>query len=152
MSLPDHNGIYSGRESQVPVGGRVIMHRDSIRKLPSVASILVPAFLLIWLSSGFALNSRQPGGLRCKGRIVSIGDNTFDVLGKCGDPDWSNSYQVERAAKRFYGSHGNRETFSVKETVLVEEWTYNLGSTKFVRYLTFENGILIRIETGKYGY
>lgn len=121
-------------------------------KLFSVASILVPAFLLFWVGSGSALNSRQPGGLRCKGRIVSIGDSTFDVFSKCGDPDWSNTYEVERAAKRVYGPTGNRETLFVKEKVIVEEWTYNLGSTKFVRYLTFENGILVSIETGNYGY
>ena len=28
----------------------------------------------------------------------------------------------------------------VKEQVKIEEWTYNLGSTRFVRYLRVENG------------
>ena len=34
----------------------------------------------------------------------------------------------------------------------VEVWTYNFGSRTFVRYLEFENGTLVRIETGGYGY
>jgi hypothetical protein len=39
-----------------------------------------------------------------------------------------------------------------KELVTVEEWEYNLGPTKFIRYLRFENGRLIRITDGDYGY
>jgi len=40
----------------------------------------------------------------------------------------------------------------VKELVTVEEWEYNLGPTRFIRYLQFENGRLIRIIDGDYGY
>jgi hypothetical protein len=40
----------------------------------------------------------------------------------------------------------------VKELVTVEEWEYNLGSNRFIRYLRFENGRLIRITVGDYGY
>jgi len=36
--------------------------------------------------------------------------------------------------------------------VTVEEWEYNLGPGRFIRYLTFENGRLIKITTGDYGY
>ncbi|MDY0041468.1 MAG: DUF2845 domain-containing protein [Desulforhabdus sp.] len=128
------------------------MHSHLIRKLPVAALISCSAILLFCAGSGIASNSRQPGGLRCKGRIVYIGDTTFDVFSKCGDPDWSHSYEVERGAKRVQGPPGKRETFFIKEAVLVEEWTYNLGSTRFIRYLTFENGVLVSIETGKYGY
>jgi len=39
-----------------------------------------------------------------------------------------------------------------KELVTVEEWEYNLGPGSFIRYLTFENGRLIKITTGDYGY
>jgi len=30
--------------------------------------------------------------------------------------------------------------------------TFNFGPTRFIRYLTFENGILTEINTGKRGY
>ena len=39
-----------------------------------------------------------------------------------------------------------------KELVTVEEWEYNLGPGRFIRYLTFENGRLIKITIGDYGY
>jgi hypothetical protein len=45
-----------------------------------------------------------------------------------------------------------REPFLVKEQVKIEEWTYNLGTTRFVRYLRFENGILTEIRTGDKGF
>jgi hypothetical protein len=40
----------------------------------------------------------------------------------------------------------------VEELVTVEEWEYNFGSTRFIRYLQFENGRLTRITEGDYGY
>jgi hypothetical protein len=42
--------------------------------------------------------------------------------------------------------------FLVDELVTIEEWEYNLGPTKFIRYLTFENGWLVSIALGDYGY
>ena len=39
-----------------------------------------------------------------------------------------------------------------KVLVTVEEWEYNLGPGRFIRYLTFESGRLIKINTGDYGY
>jgi hypothetical protein len=34
----------------------------------------------------------------------------------------------------------------------LEVWTYNLGPRSFIRHLEFDDGILVRIETGGYGY
>lgn len=45
-----------------------------------------------------------------------------------------------------------REPLFVEEFVEIEEWTYNLGSTRFIRYLIFENGVLVDIITGDYGF
>ncbi len=36
--------------------------------------------------------------------------------------------------------------------VTIEEWTYNLGPNRFLRILTFRNGVLANIKTGGYGY
>jgi hypothetical protein len=40
----------------------------------------------------------------------------------------------------------------VDKLVTVEELEYNLGSNRFTRYIRFENGRLIRITKGDYGY
>jgi Protein of unknown function (DUF2845) len=37
-------------------------------------------------------------------------------------------------------------------TVTVELWTYDFGPSSFVRHLTFEDGTLLRVDTGSYGY
>jgi hypothetical protein len=43
------------------------------------------------------------------------------------------------------------ESFDAPVTIEVEEWVYNMGSTSFVYFLIFNNGILKRIESGAYG-
>jgi hypothetical protein len=114
--------------------------------------IIVPAL------QGFAAS----GDLRCGTRIVSLGDRKFDVLSKCGEPTYS-SVRYEKRFKRdlfrdlfppreLRESEKYREPLFVEELVEVEEWVYNFGSLQFIRYLTFENGILVDIETGDYGY
>ena len=45
-----------------------------------------------------------------------------------------------------------REPYLAVEDILIEEWTYNLGPTRFIRYLIFENGRLVDIKTGDYGF
>jgi hypothetical protein len=80
-------------------------------------------------------------GLRCGGRIVSIGDTTSQVIYKCGEPDHIESREEVRIKRDFYYSYdphesykGYREPFFVKEYVKIEEWTYNFGPTTFIRY------------------
>ena len=36
-------------------------------------------------------------------------------------------------------------------SVVIDEWTYDLGTHSLVRYLTFEQGRLLRVATGGYG-
>jgi hypothetical protein len=36
--------------------------------------------------------------------------------------------------------------------VSVDEWTFNLGPTQFMRILTFRNGELVDISTGERGF
>jgi len=102
------------------------------------------------------------GTLRCDKGIVSHGDRLFVVLMKCGEPTYRSIKYEKRIKRDLYRdlfpprdlreSERYREPLFVEELVDVEEWVYNLGSLQFVRYLTFENGILVNIELGDYGY
>jgi len=94
---------------------------------------------------------------RCGGDIISIGARKTEVLRKCGEPSSIETWE----AVRYKSSLGSRPVlpdedlarpFLVKELVNIEEWEYNQGPGKFIRYLRFENGRLIRITTGDYGY
>jgi hypothetical protein len=94
----------------------------------------------------------------CGSKMISIGDYQYDVLNKCGEPSHIEVWEKIRI-KRDFGPRlletemgGDQWPLFVKELVKVEEWEYNLGPTRFIRYLRFENGRLIRITEGDYGY
>jgi len=80
----------------------------------------------------------------CDDRVISVGDSKTDVLIKCGEPFYKDSHQEE--LKERFGVSGSRSIF-----VTVEEWTYNFGPQRFTRIITFRNGQVVDIRTGKYG-
>jgi hypothetical protein len=86
----------------------------------------------------------EPAARECSEQIVSVGDSKADVLAKCGEPSLKDTH-VEEFREKLDGA--TRTVF-----VTVEEWTYNLGPSRFVRILTFRNSKLSGIRTGNYGY
>jgi hypothetical protein len=94
----------------------------------------------------------------CGSKIIKTRDYKYDVLRRCGEPSHIEVWEEVRI-KRDFGSGlfetemgFNRWPLFVKELVTIEEWEYNLGSNRFIRYLRFENGRLTRITEGDYGY
>jgi hypothetical protein len=94
----------------------------------------------------------------CGSKIITIRDHKFDVLRKCGDPSHAEVWEEVHTTRDFGPMLSETEMglyrlpLIVGERVTIEEWEYNLGPTKFIRYLRFENGRLIRITDGNYGY
>jgi Protein of unknown function (DUF2845) len=98
---------------------------------------------------------------RCNGKIVAEGDYAYDVLARCGEPDYVQAWEEDRIRRDRYrplepqnkrDRDHYREPSLVKEHVIIEIWTYNLGRQRLTRYLRFENGRLEEITTGDYGY
>ncbi len=82
----------------------------------------------------------------CKGGILTIGLSKAEVLLKCGQPTFKSTDQVIHQAQGPHsGYHG------IYLPVSIEEWTYDLGPTRFIRILTFKNGKLTEIRNGFYG-
>jgi hypothetical protein len=117
-----------------------------------IGCVLLTALLLV--ASAGALDM----GFTCGSFIVAVGDRAYDVLKKCGDPVYVESWQEVRArgdidpwtvepGRRYYIG-----PLYAQELVTVEEWEYDLGPNRFIRYLRFENGRLTRVTTGDYGY
>ena len=100
------------------------------------------------LVSGLLLGAGNASAMRCGNQLVLIGDRNHDVLRKCGEPD----EREERPEKRYFRVFREGGFFEVLQEVTVEQWTYNLGPNMFIRILRFENGRLVEIETGEYGY
>jgi len=118
-----------------------------------VWSCLLPllGLTLLWM----VCPALADNAVRCRSRLVSIGDTQSEVLEKCGDPVWIGGWDEapNRTVSRFYDYERNRYKApeSTRGPIRIDVWAYNFGSNRFVRYLHFENRRLIRIESGEKG-
>jgi hypothetical protein len=105
---------------------------------------------------GSASVASADNGFRCgSGRLVSVGDRMDEVLERCGEPD----AVIQRVEKRKVKHKVTRRVGNVEESIVeeeeievpVDEWAYDMGRYVFIRYVVFENGKVINVETGKYG-
>jgi len=69
--------------------------------------------------------------IRCGNELVRVGDPTIELLQRCGEPD----------LKELLNTDG----------LIVEKWTYNCGSLRFMRIITLKGGVVHRIELADYG-
>lgn len=105
----------------------------------------------------------QAMAFMCGSELVTIGDTRDEVRDICGEPQSVETWDEERLPwyphepdiPYWYGRdrrYVNPSPYPPSRIVRVEEWVYNLGSNRLIRYLRFENGRLKMIETGGYGY
>ncbi|UCH80491.1 MAG: DUF2845 domain-containing protein [Nitrospiraceae bacterium] len=109
---------------------------------------------------------------RCS-QLIDEGDMKIEVIIKCGDPYSIEFYWEERFSgvssavrtrkiPRFF-KDGNefKKDFRMKREkihqqkrkfVNIEEWTYNFGPGHFLNFITFENGKVVKVEDGDYGF
>lgn len=99
-----------------------------LRAMDTAKSIRIRSvLLLLWFAAGTAA-----AGLRCDTTLIARGMTPPEVVERCGDPEYESAFVEVRQPGVW---------------VYVDEWLYNLGSNRFRRLLTFENGRLVRIET-----
>jgi len=125
------------------------------------------AFILPLILSLFVLSSAHGSSLRCGVRLITVGDFKARVLAECGEPDQVDAWEEERVYgfrhhPGYYGIYENYEfrsnneghgtPYRVRKLVLVEEWTYNHGPGRFMDHLRLENGVVIHIHSGDYGF
>ncbi len=70
-------------------------------------------------------------------RIISTGDSMYDVQALCDPPVAKNQRTLVS---------GSKESFN---TIVVDEWTYDLGPNRFRTTLVFHNGVLFQVVTGR---
>ena len=113
---------------------------------------LCQVVLSIFLFFYFPTIAFADRAFRCNGRLVYIGDPKTDVLSKCGEPDHIEQWEENSNGytSKIYDYEKERYQLPelIKGPILVERWTYNLGSNQFTRYLLFQNGELYKIERG----
>ena len=92
-----------------------------------------------------AASASSSGSLRCGNDLVSVGNTKAEVIIKCGAPDWKDDWTNEII-------NNVNTADELRVSVDRERWVYNFGPNSFLRFLLFENGRLINISTGGYGY
>jgi len=86
---------------------------------------------------------------RCTSNSFREGESTYELLARCGDPAVRDVREESRTESvRTAGS----EEDSVTRYFTTEVWTYDLGPKQFVRFVVIEDGRVVRLGTGNYGY
>lgn len=83
------------------------------------------------------------GNRACQLDQLQDGMHKIDVVRRCGKPDFTD----RRHDQRSFASGGMTRSYAIT----VDEWTYNLGPTRFLTTLVFENGRLTDIQRGERG-
>lgn len=106
---------------------------------------VIAALLALATALAASTTAGAAGGFRCGNRLVNEGDRLDEVFRRCGEPTF-RTFSIESVS--FETAPG----LFVTRQVQVETWTVNRGPREFVRYLTFRDGRLVRIDEGGYGY
>jgi hypothetical protein len=96
--------------------------------------------------------ARAASSMICNGSIISMGTQKVDLLGKCGEPTQSDVQVEERVGLSGSNDSNSAITTEKRVSVTVEHWVYDLGSDRFVRTVTLENGKVVGIAEGAYGH
>jgi hypothetical protein len=138
-------------------------HKQGDAKMKTIRS--APILLIIILI--VSLTDAHATSLRCGVRLITEGDFKARVLAECGEPDHVEVWEEERVYgfsrhPSLYGIFDNYEhrrpdegygrPYRIKKLVIIEEWTYNHGRSRFMDHLRLENGIVVDITSGDYGY
>jgi len=116
---------------------------------------------MLLVVAGLSLSSSaRADTLACEGRIVENGDSRYDVKSVCGEPDDAAQRVEYRTASGRVAGPCSRDGDKIRCSqtrervieVVIDEWVYDFGRNRFIEYLTFEQGHLVQVRTGKYGH
>jgi len=125
------------------------MTRPKRRTVAALATAMILSALMA------CTPAEADSSLRCDNAIVSLGATRHEVLDTCGPPDSRESWETahNQYVRQLYDYEKDRWILPklIVGPIQMERWTYDFGSHKFIRYLHFLNGELIKIETGDKG-
>jgi hypothetical protein len=91
----------------------------------------------------------RPARASCEENAVREGDGKLDVLSRCGEPAALDAW--DEAVGELV-TDGTGFAAGAGRTTRVERWTYDFGRNRFVRFVRIENGRVVKVSTGSYGY
>ncbi len=84
----------------------------------------------------------------CEPAAIGVEDHALDLLSRCGEPATLDR-RLERRTKAVRSRHAvEGETVTVEEEV----WAYNFGPNRLTQLVMLEDGRVVAIERGGYGY
>ena len=101
--------------------------------------------------------------MRCGNKLVSTGDKKAEILIKCGEPLFQETDAIEEKTEYaelalkhpLLYKHGllknNKGVTIGRDTTTtqrIDQWTYHMGTGKFLQILYFEGGELVKIVDG----
>lgn len=86
--------------------------------------------LIAMLVSPVVVDAKILEVMSCKGGRVEIGDTTYSVFKKCGEPAY-------------------KETISAEECEKIERWHYDCKKRGYIDLLKFKSGILVDRSRGE---
>jgi len=98
---------------------------------------------------GFENGTKPPGDPQDCRAFISAGDRMIEVLRRCGRPTARERSEDIRTLSVSTAEDGRVRRRKV--LVRKEDWVYDFGSSRFVFYVTFENGRVTVVEDGHYG-
>jgi hypothetical protein len=99
-----------------------------------------------------ALVAASPAyAFRCGTKLVSEGDTRSQVASKCGEPTEVDRRSALREPITWIGGRAYRSGVGLVE-IPIEFWIYNLGPSKFMQRVRFEDGVVVEVQTLGYGY
>ena len=115
---------------------------------------MMKQFGWVVVASLVLMQQANASGMRCGTKLVSLGDDFDEVTSKCGSPD--SSYTIGTKVVQAYNPSTGQYDYDADTStyrqefkeVQVEVWVYDQGSNKFRKKLTFENGVLVSVESG----
>lgn len=96
------------------------------------------------LAACVLLATSHAHAMRCGNRVVSEGQQDFQVRDRCGAPFWSDHYTSIEVIGRDGPVERQRE-------IAFDVWYYNFGPRQLMRQLLFRDGVLVRETTLGYG-
>lgn len=103
----------------------------------NIAVCQATTFAILLLLAGAA---DAYGSLRCKGRLVDVGDSADAVLALCGEP-------AKRIVTHIPVRAGLVSGFTrIQDVTVAERWIYDRGWGKFPAVLHVDEGVIRRID------
>jgi hypothetical protein len=94
-------------------------------------------------SAGYGFHPDAPGS--CRPEDLRRDMTHLELVARCGEP-------VDREQRLRWLPYDQGYPFARGRAVFEEEWIYDFGPDRFYRILTLVDGLVVKIETGRWGF